>query len=163
MKPFNSAFTLIELVIVVFIITILTGVGSKLWYGMEKMEKASSIRATAMIRANDAINVIQRDIRQAWRVEVPSEDELVIHQLQADGFDRQIRYFFDNEELIREVRNDEVTLEQKTAELSPENLQFAYQNPGVLRIEIQLPSKERPLYQRGGKLVSLLKIEGVSP
>lgn len=158
MKQRTPAFTVIELLIVVSIITVLTGVGSKMWYTMERISKASNRNLTFITKNQIIMDRLARDIRCSISAKKPEDALLALSQISIKGEEREVLYSVEAGELIRvEKRGDNQQKSLKITSLTDEHLDISVLPDGTVRLEVSRERRDRPLEVQSRRLISFVR------
>lgn len=147
MKIKKNGFTVIELIIVIVMMMILSGVVSKLWYGMAKIEKSSAQRAAITMKAQDLIHLIRKEVRQSVSFTLNEEiQELQLSQITSTGETRQVRFYREDNEMVRQVKlGDQAPSTMKLSTIDENQLVMRLLGDSVLELMVEFPSRDRPL------------------
>lgn len=157
----NRAFTLVELMIVIAILSIMSGVVSKLWYGMEKQVKRSGQRATITMSAQDVILTLRKEVRHSISMALDEgTGELALEQITADGVMRTVRFFSENNEYLRETQTGESTSVMKVTGLPSEKINMHLHNDEFLVVEIDIPRKQEPTQNYERTFKAMIPVPG---
>ncbi len=157
----KRAFTLIELLIVIAIIGVMSGTVSKLWFGMEKMKKSTHRNVLFTCQGQRVLDRIKSDIRQSLQADFPPGSLIQLSQLSAQGTRREIVYFIDEKELIREIREEGTEARRfKVANLEESWLEIERLDSSQLWLVWKQEEHQRPLEIRLNRLVSIVTIKG---
>lgn len=155
----TRGFTLLELVIVVLILTVMSGVVGRLWIGMEKVNRMVS---TNLHQANQGELVLERlrsDIESSIQAQTPDDALLALTQIE-DGFQqRTVRYVVEDGDLVRDVSN---ALSETVTSLNGAQLAVSVAD-GMVRLEWGRPGVERPGQRKGQRLLLLASVKGARP
>lgn len=164
MTPSRNAFTLIELLIVISIITILAGVTSKLWLGQEKINKALRQRATHSVESQSFFELLRRDVLDSQQAVVFGPQELRLAQVTTNGQPRTVTYRQEGWEWIRGVQlGDQEVSTQKVFHLDHRQLLLAFSPEGLLRVEVRVEPRETPMLRKDASLITYIRIPGGRP
>lgn len=157
----NAAFTLIELMIVVAIITVSTGYIAKTWSAMEKMSAAVHRNMLFTFQSRNILDRMSEDIRNSIQVSRSEGSLLHLTQLAESGEKLQIYYIVEGKELIRDRLKDGVVSQSvKVASLNDRFLEVSFLNDGMIRIEIRRRPKESPLEMKNHSLTAYVCMPG---
>jgi len=158
MKKHLSSFTLVELLIVIAIMGILTGVGSKLWIQMEKNAKISSRNLVFMAQNHIILERLTRDIRRAVQVSQSGNILLSLTQITPQGDSLEMSYRLENNELVREVRLPQKQVKSiKIASLVGTQLGLRLLENGAVRLELFRNAKDSPMEAQTRRVVSIVQ------
>lgn len=157
----NTAFTLVELLIVVAIILISTGYLAKMWSMMERMSAAVHRNMLFTFQSRHILDRMGGDIRNSIQVSRSENALLNLTQLTESGEKYQVCYFLDGKELIRDLVKDGVAAQSvKIASMNDRFLEISFLKDGMVRLEIRRRPKETPLEIKNHSLVSYVTVPG---
>ncbi len=160
----RSAFTLIEILIVVAIMTILSGILFKMWSTLERGAKATNANLGFMARNEILVHRLTTAIRASESATTNEDILLALTQLQSDGTRAQIVYECVENELTRTAYRDSERLSsRKIGTLRGETIQISVREDGSVRIEITKEGRNRPLEVNRRRLVSVAYPRGDRP
>lgn len=157
----DSAFTIVELLIVTSIMMVMTGVFSSLWVTIERMNKASAKTVAYTINANRILQHLSKDLRRSIRAARSNDDLLHLTQLTPGGNTIDVFYRIENNELLRRSSGSGLK-EQivKIATLDNTWLDISFQTNGLIRLEIKRIPNNKPLGIRPIRLVTYVSVYG---
>ncbi len=159
----HSAFTLVELLIVISIITVLSGLIAKIWGGMERMSDSVHRNTVFIVQSRLILDRIREDIRQGVDVSQSERVLLSITQRMESGKSQQIVYRMDGNELVRD-RSVEDRLIQSSKVLSMKNLflDISFLQNRLIRLEMRRPGNSRPMELKNHSLATYVVPGGES-
>lgn len=158
MNKAKTAFTLVELLIVVSMIGILTGLGAKTWYTMERISNATNRNLAFTNKSQIVINRLTRDIRCSISAKQSDDALLILSQISPEGGQKQVSYLLEAGELVRIEKignNREKSL--KVLSLPNERIEVTLLADGTVRLEVRREGRDRPLEVESKQLISFVK------
>lgn len=153
MKSHQSAFTLIELTIVVAMLTIMSGFMATMWSGMEKMSKSVGRNMDFTFQSRKILDRMREDIRHSIQVSRSDQVVLRLTQMQISGKPRQVVYRMDGKELVRDILQEDALIQSaKIVTLGDRLIDIAFLSNGMIRLEVRRKPSERPLEMRNHRL-----------
>ena len=154
MKRQASAFTLIELAMVISIISVLFGLGSKLWVTMERTAKRSNESMAFTAKSQVVLDRVARDIRRSVSAMQPEDALLVLSQTSLQGEGIKVTYRMEADELLRiENTGRKQERSQKIASLANEKIVISVLPDGTVRLEVVREARNRPLEVQSRRLI----------
>lgn len=158
----QKAFTLVELLIVTSMIVVLSGLGAKFWFVLERSANAINQNLAFYTESELIVQRLVEDIRKAETLIPPEAALLKLCQIDAKGRRIEVIYTLHENELIRTTQclgREETSL--KIATISPERLTIESEPQGWIRIKLERASRERPLQAKTRRLISYARPLGV--
>lgn len=163
-KRNRSAFTLIEILIVVAIMTILSGILFKMWSTLERGAKATNANLSFMARNETLVHRLTTAVRESEGATTDEDILLALTQLQSDGARVQVVYERVGDEITRTAyRGTERLSSRKIGTLRGEAIHISVGQDGSVRIEITKEGRNRPLEVNRRRLVSVAYPRGDRP
>ena len=160
----SYAFTLVELLIVIGIMLIMTGLVAQVWVDMNRLAVTSFQKASNVMHSQRVLQQIAEDIKRSYHIDITSESILELQQLTPSGKVHTLRYQITDNELVRELNIDsEQSQSLKVMNLNAEQLLVSDSLPDLIRLEIRLPASGRPGDIRDQQLITYVHTEGVIP
>ncbi|MFH1744020.1 MAG: prepilin-type N-terminal cleavage/methylation domain-containing protein [bacterium] len=161
MKNKQAAFTLVEMLIVIAMMTVLTGFLSKMWYKMEYTSRASNRSLTFTAKSQMIVDRLTKDIHSSVSVTQSDSTLLTLSQVSSTGEKREIIYRMDGDDLIRSERTGEIEKKSsKILSLDNSQLNISVSDNDTVRVEIRRDGRNRPLEMQARHLVSFARPYG---
>ncbi len=161
MKHSKKGFTLIELLIVIAMLSIMSGVVTKMWIGMERMSSAVRSNMKFSFQGRRILDQFRSDIMQSTQVSHSPENLITLNQDIKNGQERQLIYRMDGRELIRDtVIGDKIARSIKIASLDKLMLDIAFKDNGAVRIELSRKPKQLPMQFRDCRMATYVSALG---
>ncbi|MFB3786005.1 MAG: type II secretion system protein [bacterium] len=146
MKDRRAAFTLIELLIVIAMLMIMTGVVSKTWIGMEKMSDGLRRNYDFAMRSQRIVDQLRLDIQRSQNVSRSEQALLILDQQTTEGTPRKVVYRIENDELLREDgTREENRRTVKIGSVKNTFLEISFMQDNRVRVEVRRRSRQLPL------------------
>jgi len=159
----ESAFTLVELLVVVLMISILSGIVGKLWSSMEKMSATVHRNIVFTMQSRILLDRLREDIHCSIQVSRSEESILILTQQNEKGLPRKIVYRMEGIELIRELhKEDGAEHSMKAANLGNLFLDVSFLKNGMIRLDVRRRIRERPMEFRNSGFTTYVNAVGVS-
>jgi prepilin-type N-terminal cleavage/methylation domain-containing protein len=161
MNKSRKGFTLVELLIVVAILSIMSGVVTQMWIGMERMSSAVRKNMQFSFQGRRILDQFRSDIMQSTQVTHPPDTLIKLTQDMENGNKRQLIYRMDGRELVRDtVIGSEMVRSIKIASLSKLMLDVAFKDNGVVRIELKRKPRKLPMQFRDCRMTTYVSALG---
>lgn len=160
----QQSFTLVELLIVIAIIGILAGIGSKYWISIEKNAKASSHNLVFVTKSQMILERFVQDIRRSIQASQSHNALLTLTQLSLTGEKVEVNYTLEENELIRWEHTPLKPMQsRKVAALKDIQVKVQVESGGRVRLEIMQAGKNRPLAVETKRIVAFAQPKIVRP
>ncbi|HOL94056.1 MAG TPA: prepilin-type N-terminal cleavage/methylation domain-containing protein [bacterium] len=146
MKEHRAAFTLVELLIVIAMLMIMTGVVSKTWIGMEKMADGLRRNYDFTMRSQRIVDQLRQDIQRSRNISWSEEALMILDQQTIEGIPRKVVYRIENDELVREDgTREENHRTVKICSVKNTFLEISFMQDNRVRVEVRRRSRQVPL------------------
>lgn len=160
----KNAFTLIELLIVVSILMILSGVASKVSSTMQKTILRIQQHVDFYQQGDLLLERIVNDYRESERTQIEPGSLLTFIQRDRLGQTLTVRYLHENADIIREVTGPTGNVSSLKITTDEKNqLHVTQESEHTITIEWKQPSSNTPLNVKPKQLMRVLIIESVTP
>lgn len=142
----EPSFTLVELLIAIALMTVLAGIGSKLWIGMERMAKTCKQNIGFSVFCQTIFERIGNDIDHSIELSQSPGALLAIEQRQANGEIRRVVYSVSDQELIRTVTEHDGNIHsRKIASVDNQIIEVTMVDNGLVKLEIIREGRNQPM------------------
>jgi prepilin-type N-terminal cleavage/methylation domain-containing protein len=158
MKRSNRAFTLVELLIVISILMVLSGVLSNLWIKMERISKSLHTHTQFYVKGKQVLDRMAKDIQHANGFHIDGDALITLTQHSMDGSVYRVAYKRIDREIIREELDSQGRLSsRKIITLNDEVLSIQLDTASRIRLEWTKERRNRPLESREYRLLTFVE------
>lgn len=156
----RSAFTLIELLIVIAILMSLTGLLSTQWIYLERITNTIHEHIQFTYEGKRFTGKLSNDIAAACEINKPEGILLQLKQKSREGKDILVSYSKENNEIIRsETREAIPVFSEKVLTLHEYKLSVEFDKNQMIKIEIMKPGNQNPLLVKDRSIITYVARE----
>ena len=156
----KSAFTLVELLIVIAVLMSLSGLISTQWIYLERITKSIHEHIQFTYEGKRVIGKLSNDIAAAIEITKPEGILLELKQKSIEGKEILVTYRKENGEIIRsETRENAPVFTEKILTLHEYQLLIDFDKNQMIKIEIMKPGNQNPLSVKDRKIITYVAKE----